>query len=112
VTDGQTSCHGIVRAVHTRRAVKTEPQPFFREVGGCQAPGVSGGRIRIQLHNQRCFVVIMGLSYKFLRYDHETDNGRRTTDGAMSATNAYHVITADLQNDCTLPKKHVTIRLQ
>jgi len=23
-TDGQTSCHGIVRAIHTRRAVKTE----------------------------------------------------------------------------------------
>jgi len=23
-TDGQTSCHGIVRAMHTRRAVKTE----------------------------------------------------------------------------------------
>jgi len=22
VTDGQTSCHGIVRAMHTRRAVK------------------------------------------------------------------------------------------
>ena len=22
-TDGQTSCHGIVRAMHTRRAVKT-----------------------------------------------------------------------------------------
>ena len=24
-TDGQTSCHGIVRAMHTRRAVKTKP---------------------------------------------------------------------------------------
>jgi len=23
-TDGQTSCHGIVRAMHTRRAVKIE----------------------------------------------------------------------------------------
>ena len=23
-TDEQTSCHGIVRAIHTRRAVKTE----------------------------------------------------------------------------------------
>ena len=23
-TDGQTSCHGIVRAVHTRRAVKID----------------------------------------------------------------------------------------
>ena len=25
-TDRQTSCHGILRAIHTRRAVKTEPQ--------------------------------------------------------------------------------------
>ena len=24
-TDRQTSCHGIVRAIHTRRAVKTGP---------------------------------------------------------------------------------------
>ena len=27
-TDGQTSCHGIVRAMHTRRAVKTYPFSF------------------------------------------------------------------------------------
>ena len=28
-TDGQTSCHGIVRAVDTRRAIKTKMVPFF-----------------------------------------------------------------------------------
>jgi len=27
-TDGQTSCHGIVRAMHTRRAVKNGPIYF------------------------------------------------------------------------------------
>ena len=25
-TDGQTSCHGIVRAMHRRRAVKIDPE--------------------------------------------------------------------------------------
>jgi len=27
-TDGQTSCHGIVRAMHTLRAVKMYPWPW------------------------------------------------------------------------------------
>jgi len=28
--DRQTSCHGIVRAIHTRRAVKTGPLRLIR----------------------------------------------------------------------------------
>jgi len=29
-TDGQTSCHSIVRAMHTRRAVKIDITSYFR----------------------------------------------------------------------------------
>jgi len=33
VTDRQTSCHGIVRAMHTRRAVKTPSLGLQTELG-------------------------------------------------------------------------------
>ena len=31
-TDGRTSCHGIVRAMHTRLAVKTVRDPYVYDI--------------------------------------------------------------------------------
>ena len=60
-TDGQTSCHGIVRAVHTRRAVKTVNRPV------CVL--CSSSHCLVQNYNSFCALHIDAVTSVSSRYD-------------------------------------------